>query len=198
MTNEAPTKRARSRPADATEIFLAANQGEVKISGIIPGQEGTTFDHTGAKLVVLYRPATWGWESVEVPNTNMTMCLRAGMKVVCGDCGENCSPDPMVPTPNACKGRPKFATSRCPVCTRVFHDFESRKIPSHVALLAMQVPNEEDEETMLNQDAYTAATPALRLKVMSDDHIVKVHPGSAPMYGLRVPTSEELLGQARS
>lgn len=181
MTTEVEIKPRRSRRPTATERFLAENQGDEVTTEHVVGADGsgTTFTHTGPKLVVLYRATTWGWESVEVPSSNMTMCLRAGMRIECGDCGHDCSPDPMRPTPNTCKGRAKFATRRCPICTKTVYDFGARTVNQSL------VQTQGDEGTELDDSAYLLATPELRTRAMLDQHIFAFHPADAATLGLQ-------------
>jgi hypothetical protein len=175
VTNEVETRPIRSRRPTAEERFLAANTGEETITEHVTGVDGsgTTFTHKGPKLVVLYRQATWGWESVEVPSSNLTMCLGAGMKVNCGDCGGDCSPDPMRPTPNACPARQKFATRRCPICNKSVFDFGART--------AIEMSK---DDTDIDDGAYTQATPELRTRSVMDQHIMAFHPADAASLGL--------------
>ncbi len=186
MTTEQRRPRARRTdavPATAEEVFLSHSMGEEKIISRMDMADGSsvTFDIKTATKRVLYRPTTWGWESAVVPSSNVVFLLQSGMKTQCGDCGGNCSPDPMTPTPNACPGREKFATSRCPGCRKVFYDFDSRVVEEHMNAL---VPQDEDEGTMINQEAYRGATPELRLKADSDQHIIAFHPTLAFRLGL--------------
>ncbi len=191
MTTDA--KRGARRLTAATpptpeEIFLSHSMGNEEIVSRQVGTDGTvvTFNHKGAQMRVLYAPTTWGWESVQVPASNVMLLLASGMRVHCGDCGGDCSPDPMAPTPNACTGRPKFATSRCPICRRIFHDFAARVVEAHI-ITASPLDDEGSESTEINQETYSQATPSARLKALSDQHILAYHPADAPVLGLEIP-----------
>lgn len=193
MTTDAPTKpakrerRSTARPPTANELFLASALGEETVVSRSVGSDGSvaTFTHKGSKLVVLYRPTTWGWESVQVPSPNVSMLLRSGMRPTCGDCDGDCSPDPMAPTPNACPGRDKFSTRRCPICTKTVYDFSSRIVHPDAAI--PMADEEENEGTEINDGAYTLATPAARTKTVLDQHILAYHPADAASLGLGTP-----------
>lgn len=190
MTSEAPTRPPRhgaARQPTAEEIFLAdsLNMGNEKIVSRIDDNSGAsiTFTHTSSKLVVLYRAVSWGWESVQVPASSVTELLRVGMKPRCGDCGGNCCPDPMNPTPNACPGRPKFATAVCPVCTNghVVYDFGARMVNTELLRAA---PTEGNDDTDVG-DLYPGATPLIRIKAAMDKHMLAYHADEAAERGLR-------------
>ena len=119
LANEIAQQAVRSQPrgrvrTPAMQKFIARTvlQGGEEI---IEDENGV---HVGAKLVGIYKPTEWGWESVQVPYTNVPMCFNSGFRVSCGDCGGNCQPDPLSPSPNSCPGRAKFATMRCPMCAQ--------------------------------------------------------------------------------
>ncbi len=172
----------------AEEVYLSHSMGQEEVISRSVSNDGAvvTFNHKSSALRVLYRPTTWGWESVQVPASSIVLLLGAGMKVACGDCGGNCSPDPLAPTPNACSARAKFATARCPLCMRLFHDFGARVIAAHVNLAA-PLQDEGSESTEINQEAYKLATPEARLKALTDQHILAYHPGDAATLGLDTP-----------
>lgn len=178
-----------ARQPTAEEIFLATSMGnEEVVSRIDTGGGGSvTFRHTGSKLVVLYRPVSWGWESVQVASSSMPDLLRNGMRTNCGDCNGYCSPDPMNPTPNACPGREKFATRRCPVCTNghVVYDYGARKVNTE---FIPEAPQDGNEGTDIDDGAYSLATPAARTKADLDRHMLAYHPDEAAALGLRTPT----------
>ena len=192
-----------ARRPTVTERFLAMNfnaeEEEVETTSSSDG--AVTTKHTGAKLVLLYKATTWGWESVLVPSTNLNMLLGNGFRVDCGDCNGNCSPDPGSAAYNGCPGRPKFATMSCGICGKVAYDFGARVV--HPDLLP-QRPNpnleaikEMNEGTDVGEGVYTQATPRARLKAVMDNHIMAFHESDAASLGLMAP-DPRLRNPARS
>lgn len=183
MTTEAPTKRkprSKARTPNAVERYLAASMNVDPIEERREtNADGVLITGSTTSLRVLYRPTTWGWESVQVPVTNLTMCLQNGMRVDCGDCHGNCSPDPMQPTPNACTGREKFATRICPECRKTIYDFGARVVHPHLSMLArIDEMDEGNEGTLIEDDDIKDATPATRTRNDRDQHILAFHPNS--------------------
>lgn len=181
------TRAAQARRPSATEVFLQENEGvkeTVRDRGVGSDGEMQTFTHTSAKLVVLYRATTWGWESVEVPSTNIRMCIEAGMRYNCGDCDDNCSPDPMNPQYNNCPGRPKFATMRCPNCGRLAYDFESRMVNADLMQGLNDVRVADADGTEVEDPAFAKLKPTDRLSALNAQHMRRYHPDEAEARGL--------------
>ncbi len=187
MTNEtrtnAPTRELR-KPS-SRERFLAthANQTEESVVNY-RGSEGEPVraTHIGASLVVMYRPTTWGWTSTPIPASNIEMCMAAGFREFCGDCGGDCDPDPFNHQYNNCPGREKFATLRCPECHNTYYDFAARNIHPDNAMAAVE--HEGDAGTEI-ENPYGATSPEVRLKVEMDRHIARYHSGTAQRLGLQ-------------
>lgn len=192
MTTEAqpraPRTRARmARPPSGLERFLLENEDKREtVNERAIGSEGETqhFEHTTAKLAILYFPTAWGWESREVPSTNLRMCTNAGARYICGDCGGNCSPDPMNPQYNNCPGRPKFATMQCPNCGRLAYDFESRSVNADLLTPLNEGRAADAEGTLLEDPTFANLTPAMRLSALNAQHMRRYHPDEAEARGL--------------
>ena len=202
QTRTPRTRAARARRPSPTERFLEQNENITE--QVVDHQtgsdgEGQRFTHTGAKMIVLYFPARWGWESREVPSTNIRMCIATGARYDCGDCGGDCSPDPMNPQYNNCPGREKFATRQCQLCGRLFYDFGARSVNADLVLTSAvnEARTADAEGTLIQDDAYTLATPASRTKATTDQHILAYHPAAAATLGLNTP-DPRLVSPARS
>ena len=150
------------------------------------GGEAQLFTHVGAKLVVLYFPTTWGWEAREVPSTNIRMCIANGARYDCGDCGGDCSPDPMNPQFNNCSGRPKFATRQCPVCGKLIYDFGARHVNAELVATEEINPSRaaDAEGTLIDDGSSEVSTPATRTKADLDQHIIAYHRTEGQIRGL--------------
>lgn len=183
----APTRASRAQRPTATEVFLDANadveQKTVEVSTGSEG-EGQTFTHTTAKLKVVYFPTTWGWESREVPSTNLRLVVGAGARINCGDCNGDCSPDPRNPQYNNCPSRPKFATMQCPTCGKLAYDFDARSV--NADLLNGQNPARaaDAEGTLLEDPAFASTTPTQRLSALVTAHMRRYHLDAAEARGL--------------
>ena len=185
----APTRAQKARRPTPTEQFLQEHENTVETlreRGIGSDGEGQQFTHIGAKMVVLYFPTTWGWESREVPSTNIRLCISNGARYDCGDCDDDCSPDPMNPQYNNCPGREKFATRQCPVCGKLVYDFAARSVNADLIATADINPSRaaDADGTLIDDHSYEAATPALRTKADLDRHIVAYHLEYAMSIGL--------------
>ncbi len=182
------TRAVRARRPSPTEQFLEEHENVVERfneHGIGNSGESQNFTHVTAKLVVLYFPTPWGWESREVPSTNIRMCItEGGARYNCGDCGGDCSPDPMNPQYNNCPGRPKFATMQCPRCGKLNYDFDSRSV--NADLLADHNParTADAEDTLIEDPALALLTPAKRLSASIAQHMRRYHPDEAEARGL--------------
>lgn len=190
VAQRTPHSRARqaSRPSPA-ERFLQEHENTtetLKERGVGSDGEAQNFTHIGAKMVVLYFPTTWGWESREVPSTNIRLCMRNGARYDCGDCHGDCSPDPMNPQYNNCLGREKFATRQCPVCGKLVYDFGARSVNADLIMTADINPSRvaDADGTLIDDRSYESATPALRTKADMDRHIVAYHHEYAMSIGL--------------
>jgi hypothetical protein len=200
VTARAPrTRAARAQEPSAEEIYMQDHENVVEsvISrGIGSDGEAQKFTHITAKLVVMYFPTSWGWESREVPSTNMRMVRDAGARVNCGDCKGNCSPDPMNPQYNNCPGREKFATRQCPECGRLIYDFGARSVnadlldPNNAERMA------DADGTLIDDGAYRLATPAARTKVLLDRHLSRYHETAAQALGLPPDADRGAAGNA--
>lgn len=181
------TRAVRAREQTEDEIFLEENADRVSRHmerGVGEYGEAQTFTHTGADLVVLYFPTSWGWESREVPSTNVRMLMGAGARRVCGDCGTSCSPDPLNPQFNNCPGRPKFAARQCPVCGRLIYDFEARSVNADLLTDVNPADTDEADGVLISNDDYSSLTPASRTKAKMDRHIRAYHPETADAMGI--------------
>ena len=194
------SKAARARRPSPTEQFLIEKENRVEETherAIGTDGEVQNFTHTGAALVVLYFPTSWGWESREVPSTNVRMCLGAGARIDCGDCHDNCSPDPMNPQYNNCEGRDKFATRQCQICGRLVYDFGARSVNADLLTEVNEGRMQDSDGTLIEDNSYVLATPAARTKSNLDQHILAYHPSDAASLGLGIP-DPRLVNPARS
>ena len=181
-TTRRPTPKERLLAQVSQQANIETEEVNQEVSEDRSMSAGVLVTHKTKGMVVIYHPVTWGWESVKVPIPSLASCLNRGFTVECGDCGGNCSPDPMNPTPNACPGRAKFATRRCPKCTKLIYDFDARNI--HPVALENQVLGRDTEEADIQDDSYERATPASRTKAKLDEHILAYHPSDATVYGI--------------
>jgi hypothetical protein len=185
------TRASRAQAPSPTEVYLSENEDKQSTTherAIGGDGEAQNFTHTTANLVVLYFPTPWGWESREVPSTNMRMCINAGARINCGDCGGSCSPDPRNPQYNNCPGREKFMARQCPVCGRLIYDFGGRSVNADLLSDTNALRLEETSgEVLIEDDAYTLATPAARTKAELDRHIFAYHPSEATSLGITDP-----------
>ena len=187
QTRVRPSRASKAQLPSKEEIYLQDNENQVTTTReTAVGSEGEAqnFTHVTAKLVVMYFPTAWGWESREVPSTNMRMVRDAGARVDCGDCHDDCSPDPMNPQYNNCAGRPKFATRQCPECGRLIYDFGARSVNADLLQPLNEDRMADAEGTLIDDGAYKAATPALRTKVLLDNHMRRYHETAAAALGL--------------
>lgn len=189
------TRAVRARAPSAEEVFIDQHDNTVSTRReMMTGSDGESlnFTHTTADLVVLYFPVTWGWESREVPSTNMKMCIAAGARIHCGDCNKSCSPDPMNPQYNNCEGRPKFQARRCPECSRLIYDFGARSVNADLLSDASAGRLEEvTDGVLIANDDYARATPETRTKVALDAHIFRYHPSLALALAIKDPDSKD-------
>lgn len=179
------TNAQQAQVLSEDEVYLQEHEDKestIKSRGIGTSGEVQNFTHTTADLVVLYFPTPWGWESREIPSTNMRMCVRAGARVRCGDCGRNCSPDPRNPQYNNCAGREKFATRQCPECNRLVYDFGARSVNQDLLQPVNEIRDVDSAD--IADDAYKASTPASRTKVLLDNHMRRYHLDAAQALGL--------------
>lgn len=186
----APSPARRAPRPTPTDRFLDEHENQIETvqqRSVGSDGEGQRFTHTSAKLVVLYFPALWGWESREVPSTNIRLCLGAGARYDCGDCQGDCSPDPRNPEYNNCPGRDKFATRQCPECGRLVYDFGARSVNVELLSDVNAARASDAAGTMIEDGAYTLATPTARTKATLDEHIAGYHPTMARTLGLREP-----------
>lgn len=184
----APTRAARARRPSPLEQFLEENENVAEtLTERVTGSQGTggVFTHTTARLVVLYFPMSWGWESREVPSTNIRLCIQeGGARYDCGDCKGDCSPDPMNPQYNNCSGRPKFATMQCPNCGKLSYDFDSRSVNTDLLRDSNPARSTDAEGTLLEDPALAAMTPTMRLSASIAQHMRRYHPDEAEARGL--------------
>ncbi len=196
----APTPASRARRPSPQEVFIEENADvqETRVEKSTGTQgEGQTFTHTTSKLVVIYFPTTWGWESREVPSTNVRLVTGAGARYNCGDCDGDCSPDPRNPQYNNCPGRPKFATMQCPVCGSLRYDFDARSV--NVDLLQGNNPSRtaDAEGTLIEDPLFATSTPVQRLTANLTNHMRRYHAEAAEARGLgREGTAAELAANA--
>lgn len=186
----APSTASRARRPSATDLFLDEHENKVETlqeRAVGSDGEGQRFTHTTAALVVIYFPTPWGWESREVPSTNLRLCLSAGARYNCGDCDGDCSPDPRNPSYNNCPGRDKFATRQCAECGRLIYDFGARSVNAELLSDLNAARAADADGTLIDDGAYTLASPAARTKAALDDHIAGYHPLLARTLGLREP-----------
>lgn len=196
MVQQRVSSRARRGEAlSDDEIYLQAHEDQmstVKSRSIGEQGEAQSFEHRTADLVVIYFPTSWGWESREVPSTNLRLVTHYGARVRCGDCGGNCSPDPMNPQYNNCTGREKFATRQCPECNRLVYDFGARAVNQDL----LQPVNDarDSDANAIDDDAYKLSTPAARTKVLLDNHLRRYHMDAAQALGLPVDADRGIAG----
>lgn len=183
-----PTRASRAARPSALEQWLDKNEDTVSKTVeryVGDGGEGVMITRTGQSLKVLYFPTTWGWESREVPSHNVRSCVNeGGARYDCGDCGGDCSPDPMNPQYNNCPGRPKFATMQCPDCGRLAYDFESRSVNSDLLRSSNELRAMESEGTLLKDPTMEELSPTLRLSTLNAQHMRRYHPDTAEARGL--------------
>lgn len=196
----APRSRARRAEAPSEEeIYMQEHENVVErvvTRGVGSDGEAQQFTHTTAALTVMYFPTAWGWESREVPSTNMRMVRDAGARVRCGDCNTDCSPDPMNPQYNNCPGRDKFATRQCPECGRLVYDFGARSVNADLLSPNNELRMADAEGTLIEDGAYTLSTPAARTKVLLDKHIQRYHENAAHALGLPLDPDRGAVPQA--
>lgn len=200
VIERAPRTRAvRAQEPSAEEIYLQDHENQAETTrtrGVGADGEAQMFTHTTAKLVVMYFPTSWGWESREVPSTNMRMVRDAGARTTCGDCHESCSPDPMNPQYNNCPGREKFATRQCPECGRLVYDFGARSVNADLLDRNNAERLADADGTLIEDDAYKLGTPAARTKVLLDRHMARYHETAAQALGLPADADRGAAGNA--
>ncbi len=195
MTSEpvAPTRASRASRPSSTELFIEENadvQQTTTERAVGSEGEGQTFKHTTSKLVVVYFPTTWGWESREVPSTNLRLVTSAGARINCADCEHtaptygNCSPDPRNPQYNNCPGRPKFATMQCPMCGRLQYDFDARSVNADLLSDANPSRASDADGTLIEVPQLAASTPTQRLTASLTQHMQRYHALAAEARGL--------------
>ncbi len=157
--------------------------------------EGGTQTHRTAKRVLMYHPTDqYGYMPTLVPASNLVMLLRAGYKAKCPDCGDKCRVRGIMPNntlilePNGCSGRIDIPFVRCPVCRRTFYDMVQWRIAP------VERIGDEPDEMELELDDAANMTPENRLRIQRNSHILAVHPGDAPMFGLQL-TSPKTRGR---
>ena len=192
----APTRASRAVRPSPQEIFVEENADTMQTineRGTGSSGESQTFKHTTAKLVVVYAPTSWGWESREVPSTNVRLVIGAGMRYNCGDCNGDCSPDPRNPQYNNCPGRPKFATMQCPVCGKLAYDFGARSVNADLLNGVNPSRASDADGTLIEDPVFAGTSPAQRLSASLSTHMRRYHEIEAEARGLgREGTAAEL------
>ena len=156
----------RKRRGSAT-TFIARNQGRTEeTSDQIATSDGTgTATHTRPGTIPLYKPTErMGYIPRLVSVSALPMLLKQGWSEFCPECEDHHldSKGNITTDPNACKAREPLAIRRCPVCgKRVFDNMS----------LATTAVDEDDDPNVIEDDAYSASTPAQRTKMKLDLHL---------------------------
>ncbi len=183
----APTRASKAVRPSPQDIFIEENADQMEtVNERVSGSSGelNTYKHTTAKLVVVYFPTTWGWESREVPSTNVRLVVGSGARYNCGDCNGDCSPDPRNPQYNNCPGRPKFATMQCPQCGRLVYDFDARSVNADLLQDSNPSRASDAEGTLIEDPVFATSTPTLRLTASLTNHMLRYHAEAAFARGL--------------
>lgn len=119
--------------------------------------------------VTMYKPTPAGWMPRRVTAGSIDMNLANGYKIRCPECNGHHGVDP-----NECSGRAPMAVRICPVCAKRIYDNR----------VSIDVDFQTDDPNVIQDEAYSASTPAVRTKAALDWHIWNRHPQEAREMGL--------------
>ncbi len=164
--------------SDEQEFAINAAQRQIRpVTEPIEGEsDGVTERGSVTRLrggvndtVTMYKPTPSGWMPRRVTAGSIPMNLANGYKIRCPQCNGHHGSDP-----NECTGREPMAVRLCPVCGKRIYDNR----------VAQAVDMQTDDPNVIQDEAYSASTPAIRTKAALDWHIWNRHPQEAREMGL--------------
>ncbi len=151
------------RPSPVTSPIEGENDGLTE-GGTVTRLRGGSSD-----TVTMYKPTPSGYMPRRVPVGSIAMNLANGYTIRCPQCNGHHGADP-----NDCTGRDPMAVRICQICGKRIYDNRV-----HAA-----VDPEIDDPNVIQDDAYSASTPAIRTKAALDWHMWNRHPQESREMGL--------------
>ena len=173
-----------NEPVEAThspEVLIAQNEGRmVQSQDTVTGEDGEVITtHRRSGTLIMYKPTErQGYVPKRVSGSAIRLLLRQGWKEVCPECNSRHidKDGDESADPNLCKARDPVAVRICHVC--------SKRIYDNVGFADKNKLAKTDDPNVIQDDAYSDATPEQRTLASLNLHYWLRHPRQAQMMNL--------------